>query len=50
MGAVTDVSAAVYRVELEEPHADGTLTWQAITVVVATVRADGVAGLMSGVR
>lgn len=45
MGAITDVSADVYRVELDEPHADGTLTWRAITVVVATVHAGGVAGV-----
>lgn len=45
MGAIADVSADVYRVELDEPHADGTLTWRAITVVVATVHACGVAGV-----
>ncbi|WP_276326727.1 hypothetical protein [Lentzea albidocapillata] len=39
------MSADVYRVELDEPHADGTLTWRGITVVVSTVYADGASGV-----
>ncbi|MCX2948857.1 enolase C-terminal domain-like protein [Lentzea sp. NEAU-D7] len=39
------MSADVYQIELDEPHADGTLTWRHITVVISTVRADGVTGV-----
>jgi L-alanine-DL-glutamate epimerase-like enolase superfamily enzyme len=46
--ATTPVDAlevAAYRVPTERPEADGTLTWDATTVVVTTVAAGGVRGL-----
>jgi L-alanine-DL-glutamate epimerase-like enolase superfamily enzyme len=43
--SVTSVSARSYTVPTDRPEADGTLAWDATTVVVAEVTADGTAGL-----
>ncbi len=43
--AVTGVSASVYTIPTDAPEADGTLTWDATTMVLATARADGMAGI-----
>jgi L-alanine-DL-glutamate epimerase-like enolase superfamily enzyme len=43
--AVTGVSAAVYVIPTDAPEADGTLTWDATTMVLATARADGAEGI-----
>ncbi len=43
--AVDAVDSAVYTVPTELPEADGTLAWDATTVVTATVRAGGAQGL-----
>jgi L-alanine-DL-glutamate epimerase-like enolase superfamily enzyme len=43
--AVTGVSASVYTVPTDAPEADGTLTWDATTMVLATARADGTVGI-----
>ena len=42
---VDDVDARVYVVPTEQPEADGTLTWDATTVVVVQVRAGTATGL-----
>ena len=42
---VADVRAAAYRVPTEQPESDGTLEWDAVTVVVAEVDAGGHTGL-----
>jgi L-alanine-DL-glutamate epimerase-like enolase superfamily enzyme len=42
---VDGVDAAAYTIPLPEPEADGTFAWDATTVVVVRVRADGVEGL-----
>ncbi|UBU18210.1 enolase C-terminal domain-like protein [Nonomuraea gerenzanensis] len=44
MSAIDEVTAAAYRVPAECPEGDGTLAWEATTMVVVTVRAAGVAG------
>ncbi|MER7506393.1 enolase C-terminal domain-like protein [Nonomuraea pusilla] len=44
METVDRVEAAAYRVPTEVPEADGTLAWDATTLVVATVAAGGVSG------
>jgi L-alanine-DL-glutamate epimerase-like enolase superfamily enzyme len=43
--AVTGVYAAVYVIPTDAPEADGTLTWDATTMVLATARADGAEGI-----
>src|SRR5215831_3150767 len=42
--AVTQVDAAAYVIPTDAPEADGTLAWDATTMVLATARAGGVAG------
>jgi L-alanine-DL-glutamate epimerase-like enolase superfamily enzyme len=42
--AIESVSAAAYRVPTERPEADGTLQWDATTLVVVDVRGGGRAG------
>ncbi|HWA67034.1 MAG TPA: enolase C-terminal domain-like protein [Mycobacteriales bacterium] len=42
---VDAVDAAAYRVPTDSPEADGTLSWDATTVVVVTAAAGGVTGL-----
>lgn len=42
--AIADVETRTYRVPTDEPEADGTLTWDATTVVVVRVRAAGRVG------
>src|SRR5579863_2038395 len=42
--AVTGLSASVYVIPTDAPEADGTLTWDATTMVLATARADGMTG------
>jgi len=42
---VTQVTAAAYVIPTDAPEADGTLTWDATTMVLATARADGLAGI-----
>ena len=39
------VRAAAYRVPTEQPESDGTLEWDAVTLVVAEVHAGGQTGL-----
>ena len=43
--AVTGVSASAYVIPTDAPEADGTLTWDATTMVLATARADGMTGI-----
>jgi L-alanine-DL-glutamate epimerase-like enolase superfamily enzyme len=42
---IDEVRAAAYRVPTEQPESDGTLEWDAVTVVVAEVQAGGHTGL-----
>jgi L-alanine-DL-glutamate epimerase-like enolase superfamily enzyme len=42
---IDGVEVSVYTVPTEEPEADGTLTWDSTTVVVAELRGDGEKGL-----
>jgi L-alanine-DL-glutamate epimerase-like enolase superfamily enzyme len=42
---IADVRAAAFRVPTEQPESDGTLEWDAVTVVVAEVAAGGHTGL-----
>ncbi len=42
---IVDVRATAYRVPTERPESDGTLEWDAVTVVVAEVDAGGQTGL-----
>jgi L-alanine-DL-glutamate epimerase-like enolase superfamily enzyme len=42
---IADVRAAAYRVPTEQPESDGTLEWDAVTVVIAEVDAGGHTGL-----
>ena len=43
--SVERLTSSVYRIPLEAPEADGTLRWDATTVVVAQVAAGGTVGL-----
>jgi len=43
--AVTGVSAAVYVIPTDAPEADGTITWDATTMVLARARAGAVEGI-----
>jgi L-alanine-DL-glutamate epimerase-like enolase superfamily enzyme len=43
--AITDVSVAGYTFPTPQPESDGTLTWDATTVVAVSLRADGSTGL-----
>ncbi|HEY2318842.1 MAG TPA: enolase C-terminal domain-like protein [Solirubrobacteraceae bacterium] len=43
--SIADVRAAAYRVPTEQPESDGTLEWDAVTVVVAEVDAGGMTGI-----
>jgi len=43
--ALEAVATAVYRFPTEQPEADGTLTWDATTAVVVTLRAGGQTGV-----
>jgi L-alanine-DL-glutamate epimerase-like enolase superfamily enzyme len=45
MTGIDDVSAAAYRIPTPGPQADGTLTWDATTLVVARVRCGDTDGL-----
>ncbi|HEY4378688.1 MAG TPA: enolase C-terminal domain-like protein [Acidimicrobiales bacterium] len=45
MTAIAAVDAAAYTVPTDQPEADGTLAWDATTVVVASVRADDITGV-----
>src|SRR6201987_1936502 len=42
---VTHVTAAAYVIPTDAPEADGTLTWDATTMVLATARAGGAEGI-----
>lgn len=42
---ITGVSVAVYSFPTPQPEADGTLTWEATTVVAVTLQAEGKTGL-----
>jgi L-alanine-DL-glutamate epimerase-like enolase superfamily enzyme len=42
--AVSGVSASAYVIPTDAPEADGTLTWDATTMVLATARAGGMTG------
>ena len=42
---IESVAAEVYTVPTDAPEGDGTLTWDATTLVLARVQADGVEGL-----
>ena len=42
---IADVRATAYRVPTEQPESDGTLEWDAVTVVVVEVDAGGHTGL-----
>ena len=42
--AVTGISASAYVIPTDALEADGTLTWDATTMVLATARADGMTG------
>jgi L-alanine-DL-glutamate epimerase-like enolase superfamily enzyme len=42
---IAEVRAAAYRVPTEQPESDGTLEWDAVTVVVAEVDAGGTTGV-----
>jgi L-alanine-DL-glutamate epimerase-like enolase superfamily enzyme len=42
---MTSLQATAHRVPLESPEADGTLTWDATTVVTVAARSDGESGL-----
>lgn len=43
--AITSVSASAYRIPTDAPEADGTIEWDATTIVVVEVMAGGVRGL-----
>ena len=43
--SIQSVEAAAYTIPTDAPESDGTLEWQATTIVVVTARAGGVAGL-----
>src|SRR5437763_7149314 len=43
--AVTQIAAAAYLIPTDAPEADGTLTWDATTMVLATARAGGAEGI-----
>ena len=43
--AIESVAAEVYTVPTDAPQADGTLTWDSTTLVLARVQAGGVGGL-----
>ena len=43
--AVTGVTASAYVIPTDAPEADGTLTWDATTMVLATARAGGAEGI-----
>jgi L-alanine-DL-glutamate epimerase-like enolase superfamily enzyme len=43
--AVTEVGASVYVIPTDAPEADGTLSWDATTMVLATARAGGAQGI-----
>ena len=43
--AVGDIRASAYRVPTEQPESDGTLEWDAVTVVIAEVDAGGMTGI-----
>ncbi|NIH88308.1 enolase C-terminal domain-like protein [Amycolatopsis granulosa] len=45
MTAIEAVDARAYRIPTPEPESDGTLTWDATTMVVVEVRAAGTTGL-----
>ena len=42
---VEEVATRTYTVPTDQPEADGTLEWQATTMVTAEVRAGGATGL-----
>ncbi len=42
---ITRLQAAAYRIPTDNPEADGTFAWQATTLVVAQIEADGQGGL-----
>jgi len=43
--AIERIDVSLYRIPLDEPEADGTMTWDATTVVVARPHAGGLSGL-----
>ena len=43
--AVESVTAAAYTLPTDAPEADGTLTWDSVTLVLAQVRAGGEQGI-----
>jgi L-alanine-DL-glutamate epimerase-like enolase superfamily enzyme len=43
--AVTGITASAYVIPTDAPEADGTLTWNATTMVLATARAGGTQGI-----
>jgi len=42
---IVTLQARAYRIPTDKPEADGTLSWNATTLVVVTVQAGGIAGL-----
>src|SRR5699024_1311417 len=42
---IEQINAAAYRIPLEQPHADGTLSWSAVTLVVVHLHAGDHTGL-----
>src|SRR6185436_15101435 len=45
MPAIDDVRVTVCRIPTDEPESDGTLAWDATTIVLVEVRAAGTTGL-----
>src|SRR5689334_25088514 len=42
---ITSITAQAYRIPTDKPEADGTLSWNATTMVVVNVHAGGKSGL-----
>ncbi|MEV0236952.1 enolase C-terminal domain-like protein [Nonomuraea sp. NPDC050786] len=45
MNAIDKVAAAAYRIPTDQPEGDGTFAWQATTMVVVTLTAEGATGI-----
>src|SRR5690349_10250053 len=45
MPQIEKIDASTYTISTEQPESDGTLTWNATTIVVAEARAGGKCGL-----
>ena len=42
---ITGVTAAAYRIPTDHPEADGTFAWDATTLVVVQIEANGLSGI-----